>query len=62
MSIWTATDGSDEMLTPEIELLGDVFIDCTECGGSGEIGTHQDYFGNWETKPCRHCKGYGTEP
>jgi DnaJ-class molecular chaperone len=35
------------------------YFDCPRCNGSGEIGTSQDYFGNWNTKTCRHCDGTG---
>lgn len=32
---------------------------CIACDGSGEIGTRQDYFGNWDTEQCRCCRGEG---
>lgn len=37
-------------------------MDCTECRGEGEIGVRQDHWGNWETKTCWRCQGYGVEP
>lgn len=33
---------------------------CPTCGGGGEVGTRQDYWGNWETDLCRTCRGDGV--
>lgn len=32
---------------------------CNACAGAGEVGTHQDYWGNWETARCHPCGGTG---
>lgn len=32
---------------------------CRACQGQGEIGTRQDYWGNWDTETCRDCQGTG---
>jgi DnaJ-class molecular chaperone len=32
---------------------------CRACHGAGEVGTRQDYWGNWETETCRDCRGTG---
>lgn len=34
-----------------------VLVPCPGCDGNGEIGTHRDYFGNWDTEQCRGCNG-----
>lgn len=36
-----------------------ITTDCPTCEGAGEIGTRQDYWGNWETETCRTCHGVG---
>lgn len=42
------------------ETAGDLrYVPCAECNGQGEIGTSQDYFGNWNTRECRCCQGHG---
>lgn len=58
---WVSKEGT-AVRADDMALLGDVFIDCTGCGGQGEIGIAQDYWGNWVTETCRKCKGYGVEP
>lgn len=38
----------------------DLFVVCRPCGGSGEINTRQDYFGNWtDPRKCQWCWGEG---
>lgn len=36
-----------------------VLITCRDCGGGGEVGTRQDYWGNWDTERCGMCRGEG---
>lgn len=36
-----------------------ITTDCLVCEGAGEVGTRQDYWGNWETETCRLCSGVG---
>lgn len=31
-------------------------IECPDCDG-GEVGTRQDYWGNWDTVTCPRCDG-----
>lgn len=35
-------------------------FECPKCQGGGEIGTTQDYFGNWDSETCRYCGGSGV--
>lgn len=39
-------------------------VDCDECGGSGEIGVHEQNAttGRWRIRKCRPCKGTGRVP
>ena len=32
---------------------------CATCDGAGEVGTHQNEWGVWETEQCRNCDGDG---
>lgn len=36
-------------------------LPCPSCDGQGEIGTSQDYFGQWHTETCRDCQGSGYD-
>lgn len=35
------------------------WVTCPTCEGAGEVGTRQDYWGNWDTETCRPCNGTG---
>lgn len=32
---------------------------CPDCGGEGEYGTHQNMWGQWDTRQCPTCDGEG---
>lgn len=34
-------------------------VPCPYCQGAGENGTHQNYWGAWETEQCQACDGTG---
>lgn len=34
-------------------------LTCHDCHGAGEVGVSQDYWGNWNTEPCRLCRSQG---
>lgn len=38
------------------------FRECPTCEGGGEVGTRQDYWGNWDTRTCPTCAGTGEDP
>lgn len=50
----TRCDGTGREHEPE-----PVLLHCKACDGAGEVGTRQDYWGNWDTETCRLCQGEG---